>query len=778
MAVRRFGVTRALGIAVEEKEGGKPITPAQLGTVLLIGESDRTPGDLPVVVSSKRQAWRFFGGYRPGSYLMDAIDGFFAENRGGGRLYVMGLGPGKPEKARNAYLYLWPRGIDDEDVGPIAKITAKSPGKWAGRKNYYVGQLPAQNDMTDTTLKVSGANWIPNQWAGANVYVAGDDSHVYQVVSNTQDTLTFAPGSKFATNVQNLGNAYWMMFLDTDSKHYLAVRVGPGKVDPTHFSLEVLIDGEVVKVWDDLSMDQNAPNYAPAVINSDPTNYEIEMEDLRPSGVQYNPGQELANMVYPIANISGTQIEVYWYLADWDDSKFPYTATAPAAYKPMLAVIEVTVDNTDTSKFAWKAKFGIGGTLPEFGENDPGDIQGTGTFGTEVEPPVDFLPKFKIEDPDNNAEAGARLGFLSIVPLMPGLLKGATVYPGYNYNNPLDAQGFVVKDNTYNTITVAYGDPSNNGQVGEDDGILISGAIPLEGGRDGEPYDAASQVDVFSRLADVLDKLPGFEDAGLVKIAAPGWTNAAVQKAGISLAERYSYQYRVEIPPEQAESQAALKWIYSNIGRSDFAVVNWPSYGYVLDPEKAGQVKLVPITGDILGVEAAIAKDYLGYHRPAAGVDAVLHRIVDLALEDVINEEMLSPAGINIIKKYQGNYIIWGFRTLSQDPNWKWKNQREQMSYYERILLSQFNWIIAMLNDRTTWGLLKASLLGFFRNEWRKGALVGDTFDKACVVKIDEENNPPDTQEQGDLYADITLHLPTAVERVTFRIGKAGITEL
>lgn len=760
MAVRRFGVTRALGIAVEEKEGGKPITPAQLGTVLLVGESDRGPDEMPIVqVGSKKQAWRLLGNHRDGSYLMDAIDGFFAENRGGGRLYVAGLGPG--HGGEKASMSLVARG----GLGPSipASIKAKSPGMWAGRRAYETGLTPADaNDITNTTMKITGANWPVNRWAGATLSIAADPTHTYKVVSNTADTLTLAPGSTLADNLGGGGTGSpWLLTLD-NANRYLAVKVEPGKLDPTHFAITVSIDGQVVKMWDDLTMDQEASNYAPSVINNDPTNHEIEFTDLRAAGTETTPNDEVANYVVPIDGITDQVITVEWYDIDFDQTTFPATVTAPSGYKGIPGEIDITVDDTDTTKFHWSA---LG-------------LTGEGTFGTEVDPGVTWLPKFTVSDPGTVAQAGQSIGAIHLFPLTDDALVGGTVYPGYKTSDPYGAEAFQVASNTYNTITVTYGDPSNNGAVGSGDNLLVSYFQQCEGGYDGEPLDASGQAEALSMLGDILGQIDEFKQAGLIKIAAPGWTNSAVQKAGIAVAEKLSYQYRVEVPADQSDGPSALKWLNTNIGRSDFAVVNWPSYGYILDPVKSGLLKLVPLTGDILGVEAAVAKDYLGYHRPAAGIDAVLHRVVDLALDDIIDEELVSPTGVNIIKKYKGNFIIWGFRTLSSDPGWKWKNQREQMSYYERVLLSQFDWIVAMLNNKNTWGLLRASLADYFRGEWRKNALVGDAFKDACTIKIDEENNPNDSMENGDLFADITLHLPTAVERVTFRIGKGGITEL
>jgi hypothetical protein len=67
----------------------------------------------------------------------------------------------------------------------------------------------------------------------------------------------------------------------------------------------------------------------------------------------------------------------------------------------------------------------------------------------------------------------------------------------------------------------------------------------------------------------------------------------------------------------------------------------------------------------IHGREARIAADYSGYHKAEAGTDAILPAILDLPTGDaILDEEMLNPVGISIIKKKSGNFILWGDRTF------------------------------------------------------------------------------------------------------------------
>jgi phage tail sheath protein FI len=166
-----------------------------------------------------------------------------------------------------------------------------------------------------------------------------------------------------------------------------------------------------------------------------------------------------------------------------------------------------------------------------------------------------------------------------------------------------------------------------------------------------------------------------------------------------------------------------------------------------------------------------------GYHKAAAGIGVTLPNVKKLPTgERVLNEEVLNPQGINVVKKHRsGNFILWGDRTIALDSGWKWKHQRETMSHYENILLEEMDFIIFAINDPETQGTAITTLRQFFLPEFNKRALRGVTFDKAVQIKIDDENNNDLTRANGDLNAEITLRLADTVERFIIRIGKAGI---
>lgn len=305
----------------------------------------------------------------------------------------------------------------------------------------------------------------------------------------------------------------------------------------------------------------------------------------------------------------------------------------------------------------------------------------------------------------------------------------------------------------------------------------VQAPAELRGGFDGADPGVTEFVAATSPANESLvSKFMG-QNKGLVKLATPGQTDTTIQKAYLALAEAYAYEYRVEIPSNTTDDSAAVAYVNDTIGRNDFGIVFFPSYAYVPNPVGNGTV-LRSLTGALLGRDAKVAAAFEGYHKVPAGIDVTLPHIVRLPTGTrILNEEVLNPAGVNVIKKAHGNFVVWGARTIALDPTWTFRQKRELISHYERQLLENFDFIVFAINDPSTEGVAKTTLTVFFLPEWQKGALRGAKFPDACRIKIDASNNTNLTRAQGKMNAEIKLRLADTVEQFVIGIGAAGIFE-
>lgn len=399
----------------------------------------------------------------------------------------------------------------------------------------------------------------------------------------------------------------------------------------------------------------------------------------------------------------------------------------------------------------------------------------TVTTGVAFTAPNDFAFGFTLNDISADSTKFFAIGDSVVLEMSPfevnGLVDG-TVYP--NVDQPRFK--FVIQSNTVDTITVKTGyDMTLNASLG--DKFRVEYIQELEGGYDGiANIDDLDYETAYDTSSSILKNLRG-QNLGLVKLATPSVTSTAVQKAGVAFAASQNWQYRYEIPYNISDELDAEEYINDTIGRNDFAVVIWPSYIKV--SKEGGGLKLITATGAVHGVEARYARDYDGYHKAAAGVDAILSNALGLpdGFENQKDEEFLNPIGINVLKFKEGNIIIWGDRSLSIDPAFKFKHQREYLSHVENVLLENFDYIIFALNNNETREQLKSSFIQYFAPELAKGAIVGDTLQDAINLKIDDENNTAITEANGDLNAELSLRIVNTVERFIITIGKLGVTE-
>ena len=142
--------------------------------------------------------------------------------------------------------------------------------------------------------------------------------------------------------------------------------------------------------------------------------------------------------------------------------------------------------------------------------------------------------------------------------------------------------------------------------------------------------------------------------------------------------------------------------------------------------------------------------------------------------------DLLNPVGINCIRAFPGRGIrVWGARTLSSDPAWRYLNVRRLFNYLEESILDGTQWVVFEPNDQALWAKLRRTISAFLVNEWRKGALFGLTPDEAFFVKCDDETNPAEGIDAGQVVCKIGVAPVKPAEFVIFRLSQfSGGTSL
>jgi len=764
MVQRQFGPVRGAGVQITELEGDKPIQPGALGVTAYAGVFEKGPVGELIFAPNKTNFLKKMGSYLEDSLAPDAALDFFDVGAGAGSLWMLRVTDGNEAQAE---LPLFARRTNST---PMGLLKAKNGGRWGGKENRTSDDYAAPTDLTNITLDTGILTFKTDEWKGGYVEFDIVSNKRYPIIGNTNTGLisVAVDATMFDDHVTaGAGNQRYYLVLENEDKQ-LSVEIADGEENgTTEFKISVFVDGALAATYANLSTDPSSGRYWVKVINDDGSNDEIEAVDLF-------TGQHLAD-VRP-ANAYGEILAITPTTLDAIIHEF--IVNSPIGLGDPTLVLGTTNDAMLAQKITITMTTPLAGTAVSDKFGDLGIV----TLGTLFDPPAaagGALPN-KWAPPFTATAGGTPLVatdtlVLIYEPFVSDALIGGFVFP--DKPNARTTR-FRIAGNDHNTITAVDGsDMTVDGAPGDE--FLVTFRDEFSGGRDGiaDLVDADYNSQAWDTTLSPFTELFG-KNQGLVKFATPGVTSVAVQKAGAAWAFARNYQYRIEIPANITTETGAEDFINNQVGRNNYIVAAFPSFGDIADPTGGAGTRLTTLTGQIHGREAAYARDFDGYHKAAAGVDAVLPKVLSIPTADrVLDEEFLNPIGIQIIKKNKGNFVIWGDRTLFVDTEWKWKHQREQMSYYEHVLQESFDWIVFAINDPVTEKSALTALRSFFLPEFRKRALRGEDFDDAVLLKIDSENNTDLTRAQGDLFADILLRLADTVERFRIRIGKQGLFE-
>jgi len=150
------------------------------------------------------------------------------------------------------------------------------------------------------------------------------------------------------------------------------------------------------------------------------------------------------------------------------------------------------------------------------------------------------------------------------------------------------------------------------------------------------------------------------------------------------------------------------------------------------------------------------------------------HGAIDLEINITKGEhDVLNPVAVNCIRAFPGRGIrVWGARTLSSDPEWRYLNVRRLFNYLEKSILNGTDWAVFEPNDWMLWGALRRNIGAFLTMTWRTGALFGQTPEQAYYVKCDEETNPPEAIDAGQVLCEIGVAPVKPAEFVIFRLAQ------
>jgi len=184
---------------------------------------------------------------------------------------------------------------------------------------------------------------------------------------------------------------------------------------------------------------------------------------------------------------------------------------------------------------------------------------------------------------------------------------------------------------------------------------------------------------------------------------------------------------------------------------------------------------LVPPTGHLSGLYARNDITQGVQHAPANEVLAGLYlsggNPEDGPLEFLVSkgqQDILNPRGIDVIRDFRSagrGVRVWGARTMSSDPEWRYVNVRRLFLFVEQSIEQGTQWVVFEPNVEATWAAVVTSISGFLNQVWRSGGLAG-------IVKCDRTTMTQQDIDSGRLICLVGIAPVKPAEFVIIRIGQ------
>jgi phage tail sheath protein FI len=244
----------------------------------------------------------------------------------------------------------------------------------------------------------------------------------------------------------------------------------------------------------------------------------------------------------------------------------------------------------------------------------------------------------------------------------------------------------------------------------------------------------------------------------------------AVQIAMIGHCERLGDRVAVIDAPPNMTPQEIKKWRMDTAGYdSSYAALYYP-WIQIDDPAQNRPI-YIPPSGHMAGVWAR-NDNTRGVHKAPA--NEIVQGAMGLAYNTTKGEQdTLNPIGVNCIRAFPGRGIrVWGARTLSSNPSWRYINVRRLFNYVEKSIENGTQWVVFEPNDMMLWARVRRDVTAFLSTVWSEGALFGASPSDAYYVKCDAELNPPASRDLGRLIIEIGMCPVKPAEFVIFRISQ------
>jgi len=315
--------------------------------------------------------------------------------------------------------------------------------------------------------------------------------------------------------------------------------------------------------------------------------------------------------------------------------------------------------------------------------------------------------------------------------------------------------------------------------------VALTGRTYLTGGGDGdtlEPKHLAGETadpDNADKAATGLAALGEIDDVAIVAMPdAIRFSDETERKTAtdslIGHCEDLRYRIAVVDPPKD-QSMSGVRAFRSQFD-TKYGALYYP-WMEILDPTAVNDPGAAPATvqlppsGFAAGIYARSDIERGVHKAPANEVVLGITRFMQNVTFD--RQSVLNPEGINALRYFPGrSNRIWGARTMSSDPEWKYVNVRRLFIYLEHSIDKSTQWAVFEPNNEALWANIRQTISDFLLVTWKSGALMGTRPEEAYFVRCDRTTMTQNDLDNGRLICLIGVAPTYPAEFVIFRIGQ------
>ena len=262
-------------------------------------------------------------------------------------------------------------------------------------------------------------------------------------------------------------------------------------------------------------------------------------------------------------------------------------------------------------------------------------------------------------------------------------------------------------------------------------------------------------------------------------VAAPGASipaansPASVAPIHAALISHIQASYRIALlDPPPASSIADVQAIRAQLDSSSAALYYpWLNVANALAPPTRAAAVKAPPSGFIAGILARSDAQH-GVSKAPANLPILGAASLETNLNDA-DATALNDAGINTLRIFPNrSLLVWGARTVSNDPEWKYINVRRYFNYVEHSIQQGIQWAVFEPNGEQLWANIRNAVSNFLYNEWKSGALMGTKPEEAYFVKCDRTTMTQSDLDNGRLVCLVGVAPIRPAEFVIIRIGQ------